>query len=316
VNVLFMGTPDFAVPSLRALIASRHTVTAVATGEDKPRGRGRALSPTPVKAVALEAGIPVIETGSVRDPQFAERLREHPADVFVVVAFRILPPAVFTMPTQGTFNLHASLLPRYRGAAPINWALINGDARSGVTTFFIRETVDTGSVILQRSIDVPESMTAGELHDALADLGAGAVTDTVDMIEAGKVVPAVQDDTLATPAPKLFRETCRIPWEKSARDVHNFIRGLCPHPGAWTMHGDHLLKLHRTRTALLQRNGVPQPLPSGVMPGTVLRDGEHLGVFCGEHIVDILELQQEGRRVMSAAEFLRGYPLQNGDMLA
>ncbi len=315
-KILFMGTPDFAVPSLRALVASDHEVVAVATGCDKQRGRGRRMSPTPVKAAALEAGLPVIETDNVRDPAFAEALGGFPADLYVIVAFRILPASVFTIPPKGTFNLHASLLPKYRGAAPINWALMNGDTRSGVTTFMIREQVDTGGILLQDAVQMPASMTAGELHDVLAASGAALVVRTVSELEAGVLAPQPQNDSEATPAPKIFRDTCRIDWSRSAAAVHNHVRGLSPHPGAWTMLGDTILKLHGTRVAIVRRGEVPVTAAEhGLVPGTMLRDRDHIGVVCGENILDILTLQPEGRRAMTTEEFLRGHDIPAGTVL-
>ncbi len=209
-NIIFMGTPDFAVPSFHKLMESGHRVVAAVTAPDKPRGRGQQLSGTPVKFAVQEHGIPVLQPESLRDEAFIDALRSFHADMFVVVAFKILPASVFTIPVRGTFNLHASLLPRYRGAAPINWAIINGDSESGVTTFFIQEKVDTGNILLQEHVEISGSMNAGELHDLLAATGAELVVKTVDLIASGRAIPTGQDDAFATPAPKIFRETCRI----------------------------------------------------------------------------------------------------------
>lgn len=305
-TIVFMGTPDFAVPSLRALAVDGHTIVSVVTAPDKARGRGQRVSATPVKEEALRLGLPLLQPDSLRDPAFVEALRALQADVFVVVAFRILPSDVFTLPRLGAFNLHASLLPRYRGAAPINWALINGDTETGVTTFFLREKVDTGNMILQRRLAVGPDTTAGELHDALMTLGADAVVDTVRLIARGEAPGLEQDDTLATPAPKIFRADCAIDWSAAARRVHDRIRGLSPHPAAWTLHGAAQLKLYRTRVS-----DSPAPGPAGTV--TVI-DGR-LIVTCGDGAVEVLELQQEGRRAMTAAEFLRGYTFTPGDKL-
>ena len=297
-NIVFMGTPDFAVASLQALIRSTHRVVAVVTAPDEPRGRGRKISPTPVKRRALDAGIPVLQPHNLRDAAFVDALRGFDADVFAVVAFRILPKEVFTLPRLGSFNLHASLLPKYRGAAPINWALINGDSESGVTTFFLKEKVDTGTLILQERLPVPPEMIAGELHDALMELGAAVLLRTVEAIGSGTVVPCDQDDTRATPAPKLFRENCSIDWNGSAAAIHNLVRGLSPHPGAWTKHGDRILKVYRT--AVSENNGA-----HGDAGAVRVRD-ERLFVDCGDGCIELLEIKQEGKRAMSAAEFLRG----------
>lgn len=306
-NIVFMGTPDFAVPSLLALIGSRHRVVAVVTAPDEARGRGQHVSPTPVKSAALAAGIPVLQPRALRDARFVDDLRAFDADLFVVVAFRILPAEVFTLPRHGSFNLHASLLPKYRGAAPINWALINGDAESGVSTFFLKERVDTGTVILQERIPVPAEMTAGELHDALMELGAAVVLRTVDAIDAGTVELRDQDDSLATPAPKIFRETCAIDWTPGAAAVHNFIRGLSPHPGAWTLLDGRVLKIYRTL--------ISDSCGAGCEPGTVRVTASSLSVATRDAWLEILELKPEGKRAMTAAEFLRGHSIENGTLL-
>ncbi|MBN1447366.1 MAG: methionyl-tRNA formyltransferase [Bacteroidetes bacterium] len=305
-RLVFMGTPDFAVPSLRLLHHSGHDIAAVVTAPDRKRGRGQRVSPSPVKQYALTHGIPVTQPESLTDPAFVEQLRAFAADCFVIVAFRILPEDVFTIPPKGSFNLHASLLPKYRGAAPINWALMKGETESGVTTFFLRRKVDTGGMILQEAVRVHEDMTAGELHDVLADLGADVVRRTVELIEGGRAVPRPQDDSAATPAPKIFRETCAIPWEKSARDVHNHIRGLSPHPAAWTLHAGRQLQLLRSR--LLEED-------SAGTPGSVLDTSDGIRIQCGRGSIAILELKPEGRKGMKVEEYLRGYALSVGDVL-
>lgn len=301
---MFMGTPDFAVPSLEALIAAGYPIAAVVTGVDKPRGRGQHLTPTPVKEVALRRNIPLLQPASVKDPAFAAALRGYAPDLAVVVAFRILPREVFTIPRLGSFNLHASLLPRYRGAAPINWALMNGDQTTGVTTFFLEEAVDTGNTLLQSSLIIGPDDDAGAVHDALAALGAGLVVQTVRGIEAGTIVPLPQDGALASPAPKVFREHCRIRWTLPVRQIHDFVRGLSPHPAAWTTHRGRLIKIYRTRLTgtIVSRAS-----------GTVDIHGQSLCVSCPDGVIEILELQQEGHRRMSAPEFLRGYTLSPGD---
>ncbi len=297
-NIIFMCIPDFAVPSLNALHEAGFTPVAVVTAPDKPRGRGQVLSATPVKAAALELGIPVLQPVSMKDEAFADELRAYSPDLFVIVAFRILPVSVFSIPRLGSFNLHASLLPKYRGAAPINWALINGEKESGVTTFFLKQAVDTGNLILQERLPLHDDMTAGELHDILMILGADTVVRTVKLIAGGAVQPSAQDDTLATPAPKIFRDTCRIDWNRPARAVHNHIRGLSPYPSAWTMHDGRQLKIHRT--AILEE-------ASECAPGRILRADTALHVQCARGTLAILEIQQEGKKVMSVVEFLRGY---------
>lgn len=297
-RVVFMGTPEFAVASLQAIIDAGHEVPLVVSTPDRRKGRGLKSSPSDVKAFALSCGIEIATPESLKDPSVAELIRSKNPDVICVVAFRILPEAIYSIPPRGTFNLHASLLPKYRGAAPINWALINGETESGVTTFFLERKVDTGSVILRKRIAIPADMTAGELHDALRDIGAEAVVETLERISNGTVEPIAQDDALASPAPKIFREDCRIDWTKDASVVHNFIRGLSPHPGAFTMRGDTSLKVLRSRLAMGEASGEA---------GRIVVDGRRMLVDCGAGRVELLEVQPEGRRTMTADEYLRGH---------
>jgi methionyl-tRNA formyltransferase len=300
-----MGTPEFAVPSLEILDKNGHTISAVVTTPDKERGRGQQMSFTAVKRAALDAGYPVLQPVSLKDPSFADALRESAADVFVVVAFRILPREIHTIPPKGSFNLHASLLPKYRGAAPINWALMNGETESGVTTFFLQDAVDTGSIILQSRITIQEDMTAGELHDQLAVLGAGSVLQTVNLIQAGNVVPLPQSNSGATPAPKIFRDDCRIRWDRTIREIHNHVRGLSPYPAAWTVHRGKVIKIYRTRTA-----AVMMPV---LESGSVFAHEGRLFAVAADGPIEILEIQQEGKRRMTAEEFLRGYTVNTGE---
>jgi methionyl-tRNA formyltransferase len=300
-NIVFMGTPEFAVPSLRILLEQHNTIAAVVTAPDKPRGRGQHVSCSAVKEFAAAHSLPVLQPENLRDPSFAAALRALTPDLFVIVAFRILPKEVFSIPALGAFNLHASLLPKYRGAAPINWAIINGDTESGVTTFFLQEKVDTGSIILQRSIPITETMNAGELHDALMELGASAVVETVQLIHAHRVVLQTQDDTLASPAPKIFKEDCRIAWHLPAHAIHNFVRGLAPHPAAWTTLNGKTVKIFATSPA---HTGL-----TAIAPGMLHADGDRL--FAGTVLgaIEILALQLEGKKRLTAAEFLRGHRL-------
>lgn len=305
-RIIFMGTPDFAVPSLRTLAENGYRPVGVVTGPDRPKGRGQKMSVTPVKAAALELGIEtVLQPESVKAPDFAEELRDLKPDVMVVVAFRILPPEVYTLASNGAFNLHGSLLPKYRGAAPINRAIMEGETETGVTTFFLEASVDTGNVILQRRMPIGPDETAGEVHDRMMELGAEAVLETVRRIESGEVRPLPQQNALATPAPKIFKEDARIPWGEPARRVHNFIRALSPYPGAWTMHGDTLLKIYRAR-----------PAEGSGMPGEVLEAPGRLVVACGEGAVELIEVQQEGRRTLPSDAFLRGYGIRAGEVLS
>jgi len=300
-----MGTPEFAVPSLTALIDAGYTPVAVATGPDRPRGRGQEVSPTPVKEAAQEAGIErILQPEDVTAPAFAEAVAGLEPDVIAVVAYKILPPDVYTIATKGAFNLHGSLLPKYRGAAPINHAIMAGETETGVTTFFLEPSVDTGDVILQKQMSISPNETAGEVHDRMAELGGEAVVETVRQIDEGTVETRPQDDDEATPAPKIRDEDCEIPWARSAEDVHNHVRGLSPYPGAWTMHDDTRLKLYRTRQA--EGSGAP---------GEVIEADDRLVVACGSEAVEVLTLQQPGRKRLDADDFLNGYALPKGDRL-
>ena len=305
-RIVFMGTAPFAVPSLAILAENGYAISAVVTGPDRPRGRGRQMSPTPVKEIAVVRGLPVMQPESLRDQAFAGAVRSLAPDLVVVVAFRILPPEVFRIPRLGSINLHASLLPRYRGAAPVNRAIMNGEVETGVTTFFLEESVDTGSVLLQARTPILPDDDAGTLHDRLAGVGAEIVLHTVRLIEQGKAVPRLQDPALASPAPKIFKEDCRINWNTPAEQVRNHIRGLSPSPAAFTMHDGRVLKLFRARIA-------PGSLPPGTVPGVVHVGKDSLLVGTADDPIAIEELQQEGKNRMAAGEFLRGYRISHGD---
>ncbi len=309
-RIIFMGTPDFAVPSLERLVEEGYRPAAVATGPDRPRGRGQQVTPTPVKKAARKLDIRrILQPESVKDPKFAEEVRELRPDIIVVVAFRILPPAVFEAASLGAFNLHGSLLPKYRGAAPINHAIMQGEAETGVTTFLLRAKVDTGDIILQKKMDIGPNETAGEVHDRMMHLGAEAVLETVRRLEAGSVEALPQDDSEATPAPKIDREDCRIRWDRPAARVHNQIRGLSPFPGAWTLHGDTMIKVYRSRRADVAEGALD------ASPGEVLDSGERFLVACSPGAVELTEVQQEGKRRLQADAFLRGYDVAPGDVL-
>jgi methionyl-tRNA formyltransferase len=303
-RIVFMGTPDFAVPSLEILCEHGLRPIAVVTAPDKPRGRGQKVSPTAVKAAAERLGIEtILQPESVRDPAFAQEISALSADVIVVVAFRILPPEVFNASRLGTFNLHGSLLPKYRGAAPINRAIMAGDGETGVTTFFLREAVDTGNVILKRSMPIGPDETAGEVHDRMMILGAEAVLETVQKILNGTADAITQDDSQATPAPKIFREDTLIDWSRTASEVHDHVRGLSPFPGAWTLLDGVQLKIFRTLSA----EGTGRA-------GEVISADSKLIIACGQDAVEVLEIQQEGRRRVNASDFLRGYDLAPGTL--
>ncbi len=305
-KIVFMGTPEFAVPSLQILLKSEHNVVGVVTVPDKPAGRGRKLRPSAVKQFALEAGLPILQPEKLKDTDFLDALSSWNADLFVVVAFRILPEAVFLMPPQGTFNLHASLLPKYRGAAPINWALINGEKESGLTTFFLDKSVDTGEILLQRSMPLTENMTAGDLHDRLAEMGASLVLETVAGIADGSLKPQKQigDVTLA---PKLTKDLERIDWQKSAQSIHNLVRGLSPYPGSSTLFRGKQIKV--LGTVLGGSN-----ITSGE-PGDIVAIGKNgpIDVQTGDGVISIVEVKPEGKKAMSAGDFHRGARLESGE---
>jgi len=291
-----MGTPDFAVPALKALVESTHSVIAVVTGEDKERGRGRKLTYTPVKEFALENNIPVLQPEKLKDENFISRLKELNADLYVIVAFRILPVEVFTIPSKGAFNLHGSILPKYRGAAPIQWALINGDKETGVTTFMLEQKVDTGNIILQEKIKIENGDDFGTLHDKLSLLGVEVVSKTVSLIDKGNIKLLKQDDSLSSPAPKITKELTEINWNKSAENIHNLIRGLSPYPGASFMLRDKVIKIFKSKVS-----------KESCCPGEFIQTKHSLIIGCGKDSLNILELQQEGKKRLKIEEFLRGF---------
>jgi methionyl-tRNA formyltransferase len=305
-RIVFMGTPEFAVPSLDILITNGYPIPAVVTAPDKPRGRGQTLTPTPIKEHAAKAGIAVLQPDQLDEPGFIARLKDIAPDLIVVVAFRILPRDVYAVARLAAFNLHASLLPKYRGAAPINWAIMNGEKETGVTTFLLEEKVDTGGMVLQRSIPIGPDDDAGMIHDRLSALGAEVVLETVRRIEEGKVEIIRQDNALASRAPKIFKDDCRIQWNRPASRVHDFIRGLSPYPAAFTEHNGRILKIYRTSM-------VNRPAPGA--PGEIEIDGETITIATADNGLRLVELQQEGRRRMTAAEFLRGYQMRSGERL-
>ncbi len=298
-KIVFWGTPDFAVESLKKILASNHEVLAVVTVPDTEKGRGLHVSYSPVKKFALENNLPVLQPLSFKDEAFIETLKQINADLYVVVAFRILPKEVFTIPPFGSFNLHGSLLPKYRGAAPIQWALINGDTVSGVTTFKLADKVDTGNVYLMKEIPVLESDNFETLHDKLAVLGSEAVIETIDGIEAGNLTLLPQNNELATPAPKITKEICEVKWDKSAVATLNLIRGVTPFPGAYFVKDGILYKIHKARVNSTQ----------SLAPGEFKSDKESLYVGCNPGTLEILEIQKEGRKRISIPEFLRGYQI-------
>jgi methionyl-tRNA formyltransferase len=308
-RIVFMGTPAFAVESLRALVEGGYPVAGVVTMPDKPAGKHHSvLQASPVKEYALSQNLPVLQPEKLKDPEFLEQLKSWNADLQIVVAFRMLPEAVWNMPPLGTFNLHASLLPQYRGAAPINWAIINGEKETGVTTFFLSHDIDTGKIITRERILIEETDNAGTIHDRLMLLGAQLVLQTVDAITAGTVSPVAQeklftDEKDLKPAPKIFKETCKIDWNKTTQEVYNFIRGLSPYPAAWTEwttgNGETLhLKIFDAEKKIETHR---------LLAGTLVSDGKtHLNISTKDGFIVLKNIQQAGKRRMTVEEFLRG----------
>lgn len=304
-KIVFFGTPDFAVASLDALHSAGVDIAAVVTMPDKPAGRGLKVIPSAVKRYAVDHGLPVLQPQKLKDPGFVEELRAIGADLFIVIAFRMLPEVVWSMPPLGTFNLHGSLLPRYRGAAPINRAIMNGDTVTGVTTFFLRHEIDTGDIIDRESIAIGPEDNAGDIHDRLMALGARLTLATVRRIEAGNLTATPQADIAdmePCPAPKIFTADCRIIWNTPAAAIHNHVRGLSPYPGAWTTliaEGAEPLhvKVFATR---------PTDVPAASAPGTVHASAGRVMVDTATSQIEILTLQPQGKRRMTAAEYLRG----------
>jgi methionyl-tRNA formyltransferase len=299
-NIVFAGTPEFAVPSLQILIDNGFKPVAVISSEDMPARRGKGFVSTPVKALAVENGIPVLQPENLKSDDFYEALSAYKPDILVVVAFKILPPRIFELPTLGAFNLHASLLPKYRGAAPINRAIMAGETQSGVSTFFLQRKVDTGNIILQKTIDIQPNDTAGMLHDALMHIGANAVLETVEQIAENRFTLQPQDNTLATPAPKIFKEDCQINWHQPAQKVHDFIRGLSPFPAAWTSLKQVQFKIIEAQIASEIK----------IAPAQIYQQDKQLFVGCKNGAIEVLSLQQEGRKRLTTAAFLQGFQFE------
>ncbi len=308
-RIIFMGTPEFAVPSLQLLVENNLTVVAVITAPDRPSGRGLKLTESPVKQYAVSQNIPVLQPEKLKNPEFLDTLRSYQADVQVVVAFRMLPEVVWNMPRFGTFNLHASLLPDYRGAAPINWAIMNGETETGLTTFFIEKEIDTGKIIFQEKEAIHEQDTAGTLYERLMHKGAGLVLRTVRAIQQGDY-PQLPQAEVALPkeAPKLFRENCQIDWNQSVASIRNFVRGLSPYPAAWTTLNGLVCKLFEV-TVTKDSEAVTTP-DEPAKPGDFQTDHKnYLRFRAQDGWVSALDIQLEGKRRLSVEELLRGLRL-------
>ena len=304
-KLVFMGTPEFAVPSLRALASSRHEIAAVVTNPDRPAGRGRKLTPPPIKTLAEKLELELLQPPSLPDPQFIDHLQQLAVDLFVVVAFSILPRRLLRLPTTGSVNLHPSLLPAYRGAAPIVWALFNGDSETGLTTFLLTSRVDAGDILIQERVAVGEDETAGELEGRLRDMGARVLVDSIDGLEDGSIQPVSQSTQGLSQARKLTREDGRIDWNQPSAQIHNRVRGANPVPGAFCEWTDgRVLKIHRCR---------PCQGTSSAAPGTVLRaDDGGLLVATADGAVELTQVQPSGKPAMDAAAFLRGHRVSAG----
>lgn len=292
-----MGTPEFAVPSLNILVQKNYDICGVVTVPDKKKGRGLNLSYSDVKKFSMKHSLNILQPDNLRDPEFIKALTDLKPDLILVVAFKILPEEVYTIPVYGSVNLHASLLPKFRGAAPINHALINGETETGVTTFFLKKKVDTGNIILQKKINIEKDDDAGTLHDKLSELGASCVLETVRFIEAGNVIPQIQNDSYASPAPKIFKENCIIDWKQNSCKIHDFIRGLSPYPAAFTFLNNRSVKIFRSA---LTGNSKKET------PGSIVVEDKRLLVSCLDNMIEILELQTEGKKRIPASEFING----------
>jgi len=306
VKIVFMGTPEFAVPSLDILVKNGYNIACVVTAPDKPQGRGLKLAQSEIKKYALEHNLPILQPEKLKDENFIKHLKAIAPDIIVVVAFRILPREVYTLAKLGSFNLHASLLPKYRGAAPINWAVINGETKTGVTTFFLDDKVDTGNIIFQEEVDIHSDETAGDLHDKLMYVGANLVLKTVRAIINNTAPKIQQSDLSASPAPKIFKEHCKIDWNNPIEKVHNLIRGLSPYPAAFTTYKGKIIKIYKSEKTNTK---------SEVLPGSIKVSKEDLFVACNDNFLKIIELQLEGKKKLKIEEFLRGFNFQSGDML-
>lgn len=313
-RIVFMGTPDFAVESLRVLAENGYNIVGVVTMPDKPSGRGHKIQYSAVKKYALEHDLPLLQPEKLKDENFLRDLRAWSADLQIVVAFRMLPEVVWNMPRLGTFNLHGSLLPQYRGAAPINWAIINGEQETGVTTFFLTHEIDTGKVILREKLNIGQEDNAGQIHDQLMHIGAELVRRTVDLILEDKVDAVAQeqlfvDENDLKPAPKIFKETCRIDWDKCADAIHNLIRGLSPYPAAWTeLYGKEKEPLQvKLYSSTIIATDIQLPI------GSIKTDNKsYLHVGAKNGCISVNEIQFPGKKAMKIDELLRGYKFEEG----
>lgn len=306
-RIVFMGTPDFAVESLKALVENNYQIVGVITAPDRPAGRGQKLKQSPVKEYALSVNIPVLQPEKLKNPEFIEELKALQADLQIIVAFRMLPEMVWNMPPLGSLNLHGSLLPHYRGAAPINWAIINGDKKTGVTTFFLQHEIDTGNIIMQEALPIEDNDTAGSVHDKMMVLGAEVILKTVKRIEEGNTEAIPQDEysdeTVLKPAPKIFKADCKINWQQPAQIIHNLIRGLSPYPSAWT---EFELTNGKTISTKIYKSEISSD--HELKSGEVKSDNKtYIAIGTKDHALLINELQLAGKKKMRTEDLLRGF---------
>lgn len=308
-RIVFMGTPEFAVASLQALVENGYNVVGVITAPDKPAGRGKKLSESAIKQYAAKKNLKILQPEKLKNPEFLEELKALKADLQIIVAFRMLPEVVWNMPRLGTFNLHASLLPQYRGAAPLNWAIINGEIKTGVTTFLLAHEIDTGQILFSEETEIDENDTVGDIHDRLMETGAGLVLKTVEALAHGNIKPVDQKELIQNeilkPAPKIFKEDTKIDWNRETHNIRNLIRGLSPYPAAWT----YLIR-NETKERINCKIYFAQPviIEKILSPGTIESDGEtRLNVACGDGWLSITDIQLSGKKRMNIADFLRGF---------
>jgi len=307
-RIVFMGTPEFAVASLKALVENGYNVVGVVTAPDRPSGRGQKMHQSDVKQYAVSCGLPVLQPEKLKDENFLRELKSLNHDIQIIVAFRMLPEVVWKMPPMGTFNLHGSLLPHYRGAAPLNWTIINGDMETGVTTFLLKQEIDTGNILFQEKVKIGPEETIGELHDKLMEIGANLVLKTIDALAEGNVLPLAQDLQAINPeklhAPKIFKENCLIDWEKPGIIINNLVRGLSPYPAAWTN-----FQNSGTETGVKIFKASFEQVCHQCQPGNIQSDNKkYLKIACADGFLHILDLQLAGKKRMGIAEFLRGFP--------
>ena len=310
-RIVYMGNPDFAVRPLEIMLENNYNVVAVVTGQDKPAGRGKKMNESAVKVFAREKNLPILQPESLKDESFIQDLKDLHIDLIVVVAFKMLPKVVWQIPTIGTINIHASLLPQYRGAAPINWAIINGEKQTGVTSFIINEVIDTGNILLQKSVPIDEDETAGTLHDKLQESGSQLLLETLKLLESGEQKGISQntlfiDEKDLKPAPKIFKQTCKINWDNTAKDVNNAIRGFSPYPGAWTIlqKGDEKFVFKIFSAKIINES-------HNLQSGTIVLKNNTIQIAVRDGFISPIEIQIEGKKRMNIHDFTNGFSFAN-----